>query len=162
MKNLHETLGGMDAPSDSGAIIREATREDVPQLLELYAQLVPDDRPVEASAAIAIWEKAVNSGVAYFVADVRGRIVGTCYIAIIPNITRSGSPIGYLENVVVDAGYRRSGIGRQLLGAAVDHAKKQGCYKVVLKSNKRRAEAHKFYESIGFDGDASRAFEIRF
>jgi len=142
-------------------IIREATKEDVPQLLELYVQLNPDDKLAEVTSAIAVWEKAVSSGVTYFVAEICGSIVGSCYIAIIPNMTRSCSSIGFIENVVIDTGYRRGGIGRKLLGVAVEYAKEQGCYKVLLQSGNKRAEAHKFYESAGFDGDSKRAFEIR-
>ena len=31
-----------------------------------------------------------------------------------------------------------------------------------LQSGVTRPEAHKFYESMGFDGNSKRAFEIRF
>ena len=147
--------------SKTEVVIRQALTEDVPQLLNLYAQLNPEDKPVDAIRAAVVWEKAINSGVAYFVADICGSIVGTCYIAIIPNLTRSCSSIGLIENVVTDADHRRKGIGRLLLCAAVDYAKKQGCYKVILQSGKKRESAHKFYESVGFNSDSKRAFEIR-
>jgi GNAT superfamily N-acetyltransferase len=142
--------------------IRIAAKADIPRLIELYAQLNPLDAPVDASLAAAVFEQAVSNGVIYFVADDGGRAVGTCYLAIIPNITRRCSPIGFIENVVTDAAYRRRGVGRRLIDAAVKRAKAQGCYKVMLQSGSKRAEAHKFYESIGFDGDSKRAFEIRF
>jgi GNAT superfamily N-acetyltransferase len=148
--------------SKPDVIIREATREDIPQLLELYTQLNPDDKPVEVSLAADIWEKAVENGVTYFVADICGHIAGSCYIAVIPNLTRSGSSIGFIENVITCAEHRRRGVGRQLLEAAIRYAKEQGCYKVVLQSGNKRKEAHEFYESVGFDGDSKRAFEIRF
>jgi GNAT superfamily N-acetyltransferase len=148
--------------SNPDVVIREATREDIPQVLGLYAQLNPDDKPVEVSLAAGIWEKAVENGVTYFVADIDGHITGSCYIAVIPNMTRSGSSIGFIENVITDAEHRRCGIGRQLLEAAVRRAKERGCYKAVLQSGNKRKEAHEFYESVGFDGDSKRAFEIRF
>jgi GNAT superfamily N-acetyltransferase len=164
-------LDGLDGAGESDSIdagnlpdvvIRQATSDDIPQLLELYAQLNPEDRRVEVGEAAAVWDKAAGIGVVYFVADIRGRVVGTCFVAIIPNLTRSCKPICMIENVVTDEGYRRSGIGRRLLGAAIKYAKAQGCYRVSLQSGYKRKEAHKFYESIGFDGDSKRAFEIRF
>jgi len=148
--------------SHSEIIVRTATKDDIPQLLELYRELQPDDPPIDENAAATVWDEALNSGVVYFVAECNGSIAASCCIAIIPNMTRQCSPIGYIENVITAAEYRRCGVGRQLLETAVDYAKTLGCYKVVLQSSIKRTQAHEFYESIGFDGDSKRAFEIRF
>jgi GNAT superfamily N-acetyltransferase len=142
--------------------IRKATSADIPQLIMLYAELQPLDPPIDKEAAITVFEQAANCGVVYFVADDNGRIIGSCYIAIIPNITRQCSPIGFVENVVTASDCRRRGIGRKLMNAAIEYAKEQGCYKVTLQSGIKREEAHRFYESVGFDGNSKRAFEIRF
>ena len=45
---------------------------------------------------------------------------------------------------------------------AIEYAKENNCYKVTLQSGIKRTEAHKFYEKIGFNGGAKRAFELRF
>jgi len=148
--------------SHSEIKVRTATKDDIPQLLELYKELQPDDPPIDNGAAAIVWEQATNNKVVYYVAECDGSIVATCYVAIIPNMTRQCSPIGFIENVVTSAKYRRYGIGRKLLESAVEYAKTQDCYKVVLQSNIKRTGAHKFYESIGFDGNSKRAFEIRF
>ena len=142
--------------------IRKATESDLPQLLALYQELQPNDPPINEDSAFAVWEKALNSGVTYFVAECNGVIAATCYVAIIPNITRQCSPIGFIENIVTDASYRRLGIGKKLLESVVEFAKMQGCYKVTLQSGVKRTEAHKFYESVGFNSKSKRAFEIRF
>ena len=134
----------------------------MPQLLELYSELQPLDPPIDCNAATAVWEQAAAGGTTYFVADNKERIVATCYVAIIPNITRRCAPIGFIENIITAADHRRRGIGRKLLTAAVEYAKAQGCYKVILQSGITRTEAHRFYEAVGFDGNSKRAFEIRF
>jgi hypothetical protein len=44
---------------------------------------------------------------------------------------------------------------------AIKYAKENKCYKILLQSNNKRKESHKFYENIGFDGESKKAFEIR-
>ena len=143
-------------------MIRQATPSDIPSILFLYAELHPTDGAIPLEMAESSFSQAMQSGVIYFVAVEDGKIVGSLYIAIIPNITKLCAPIGFIENVVVAQGHRRRGIGRSLIETAVQTAKDKGCYKVILSSNVKRTEAHKFYESIGFDGNLKRTFEIRF
>jgi GNAT superfamily N-acetyltransferase len=45
---------------------------------------------------------------------------------------------------------------------AIEYAREEECYKVVLQSGIKRTAAHKFYETIGFSGETKRAFELRF
>ena len=146
----------------SKLVIREANKADLPRILELYKELQPHDPPIDADMAASVWEQAADNGVTYFVADHGGSIAATCYVAIIPNITKRCASIGFIENIVTAAEYRRCGIGRKLLEATVEYAKAQGCYKVTLQSGIKRTEAHEFYEAMGFDGNSKRAFEIRF
>lgn len=141
---------------------REATNEDIPSLLSLYKQLHDNNIEPELSTATAIWEKASKNGVKYFVAEDDGQLIACCYIAIIPNLTHGGKSIGFIENVVTDAAYRRKGIGKEIIEMAKSFAKERNCYKVILQSHSKRKDAHVFYESIGFDGDVKRAFEFRF
>ncbi|HNY18061.1 MAG TPA: GNAT family N-acetyltransferase [Treponemataceae bacterium] len=142
---------------------RFAETEDLPQILELYQELNPDDEPLSASAAAEIWAKSLQGDrVRYVVAVEGGRVIATCNIAIIPNLTRAGRPYGIIENVITSGNYRRKGIGRAVIEYAVRHARQTGCYKVALLSGVKRREAHRFYESLGFDGTSKKGFEIRF
>jgi len=143
-------------------IIRKATKVDVPQLLELYKELQQSDPPIDIDKATAVLEKAESNDIVYFVADDNGRIAGTCYIAIIPNMTKQCSSIGFIENVITAADYRRKGIGRKLFETMIEYAKERGCYKVMLSSGIARIAAHDFYESLGFDGESKKTYEMRF
>jgi GNAT superfamily N-acetyltransferase len=131
-------------------------------LLELYKQLNPDDCVINEITAKNIWMKIQNQNIKYFVARENGKIVASCYICIIPNLTREGKSIGFIENIITDAKYRRRGIGRNIVENAIKYAKEQNCYKVLLQSGNKRTDAHIFYESIGFDGKSKKAFEMRF
>ena len=130
-------------------------------LLELYQQLNPTDDIMSEKIAKNIWNDIKSQNIKYFVAKENGKIVSSCYVCIIPNLTRGGKSIGFIENVITDARYRRKGIGKIVVENAIEYTKEHNCYKVVLQSGNKRTEAYKFYEAIGFDSTSKKAFEIR-
>ncbi|MCL2141566.1 MAG: GNAT family N-acetyltransferase [Methanimicrococcus sp.] len=138
------------------------TENDLSSLLDLYKQLNPDADITTVAAAKSVWEQIKNQNIKYFTAKDNGKIIAACYVCIIPNLTHGGKSIGYIENVITDIEYRRKGIGKNIIKNAIEYAKEQNCYKVVLQSGNQRTEAHVFYDSIGFDGGSKKAFEMRF
>ena len=137
-----------------------AERKHLVQILDLYRQLNPEDEPFNGNLD-KIWDKIIDMDIKYFIAMDDGKLVSTCYLVIIPNLSRKGRSIGFIENVVTDIEYRRKGIGKKVMTRAMAYAKELNCYKVILQSGSKRKEAHNFYESLGFDGDSKRAFEKR-
>jgi len=129
-------------------------------LLELYQQLNTDDVMDEITSK-NIWKNIEKQDIKYFVAKENGKIIASCYICIIPNLTRSGKSIGFIENVITDIKHRRKGIGKTVIENAIQYAKDKKCYKVLLQSGKKRIDAHLFYESLGFDGESKKAYELR-
>jgi len=141
---------------------RQAKRTDLHEILNLYKELNPDDPILQIEKANSIWDIIErNSLIRYYVATDNEKIIASCTIALIPNLTRGGRPYAIIENVITKAEYRNKGIGRGIINAAVDFAKENNCYKVILLSSVKRTEAHRFYESIGFDGKSKRGFELR-
>jgi len=141
---------------------RTAKRTDLNEIMKLYKQLNPDDKEIEYKKALSIWDISESSNIMkYFVALDSLTIVACCNIAIIPNLTRNGRPYAIIENVITDSSYRRKGIGKKIIENAIQYAKINNCYKICLMSNKKRKEAHIFYEDIGFNGNSKMAFEIR-
>ncbi|WP_461246061.1 GNAT family N-acetyltransferase [Treponema sp. R6D11] len=65
-------------------------------------------------------------------------------------------------SLITDEKYRKKGIGKKVIEMAIEYAKENNCYKVVLQSSNKRKESHIFYTKCGFDGNSKRAFEIRF
>jgi len=55
-----------------------------------------------------------------------------------------------IAGLVVDAGARRSGVGRALIGAAEAWTRERGCIRVRVRSNMKRVEAKPFYERMGY------------
>ena len=72
-------------------------------------------------------------------------------ILIVPNLSHGALPWACVENMVVDEGHRRRGVGKLLMDHAFTRAKEAGCYKLQLSSNKERPEAHRFYEEMGLE-----------
>ena len=85
------------------------------------------------------------------VAEAEGKVVGTCALYVLPNLSHGGADWAVVENVVVDARERGKGCGEALMAEAVRMAREAGCYRVSLMSNNRRNRAHQFYSRIGFD-----------
>ena len=142
--------------------IRPATPADLPGVLSLYRQLNPDDPVLDPAAAQSVWEALLTCGLTTpFVADVGGRLVSSCTLAIVPNLSRSARPYGVIENVVTDAAHRQRGLGRAVLHAALAKAWAANCYKVLLATGSKRDSTLRFYQDAGFERDAKTYFEIR-
>jgi GNAT superfamily N-acetyltransferase len=139
----------------------ELKENELSLLLDLYKQLNPNDDVINEFTAKNIWEQINTQNIKYFIAKDNGKIIASCYICIIPNLTRNGKSIGFIENVITDNDYRKKGIGKNIMENAIKYAKDQNCYKIILQSGNKRTDAHSFYESLGFNGESKKAFEIR-
>ena len=141
---------------------RRLTASDLPSLLELYRQLDADDAESTAEHSIEVWQEIErNPDIRYFGAVDGGRVVSSCYAVYIPNLTRGNRGICFIENVITDKEYRKQGLASRMIDMAVSFAKERHCYKVILQSGMSRTEAHRFYESKGFNGTSKKAFDMR-
>lgn len=133
--------------------MRPATAADLPAVLALYAQPAFDDGRVlplaEAEAVLARF--AAYPDYTLHVAVTDGEIVGTFALLVMDNIGHLGAPSAVVEDVAVAPARQGSGIGRSMMAHALDLARAKGCYKLALSSNLKRAGAHAFYESLGFE-----------
>ena len=131
--------------------------------MELYAQLHPDDpRVVDGSDRRVYDEILATPNLHLFVLeDQDGTLNATCYLNFIPNITRQVSPYCVIENVVTEVSLRNRGLGKKIIGHALQFAWDRGCYKVMLQTGSRRKSTHNFYKSCGFSADDKFAFVAR-
>ena len=135
-----------------GIIIREIRADELAQLLELYVHLHPKDLKLDIKPEIErLWAEIIsNPNLHYFVADSDGRLVSTCTLTTIPNLTRGARPYGLVENVVTHPDFRRRKIGTYVLQAALNHAWRENCYKVMLLTGRKDEGIVEFYEQAGF------------
>lgn len=141
---------------------RTATIADLPALLTLYGHLAPDDPPLDPERARTILHSILESNWLHvFVAEDDDAIRATCYLNVVPNLTRSGRPYAVIENVVTHARYRRAGYGKAVVTAALEHAWRQGCYKTMLLTGSKTEATHEFYRACGFRGDEKAGYVAR-
>jgi GNAT superfamily N-acetyltransferase len=130
--------------------IRPAVRADVPAIVALYA----DDMlgaARETPDALDCYYAAFDalSG-ELFVGEEGGRIVATLQLTFVQQLSYRGSKVAVIEAVRVSSALRGRGLGAELVRFAVERARAAGCVRVQLTSNKERADAHRFYERLGF------------
>ena len=138
--------------------IRLVMRDEYDQLLVLMRQLNPLD-PEASDIELQVFKEIINSTyLDLLVAEDGGLLLGSCYLNVIPNITRGGRPYAVIENVVTDSAHRNRGIGKSLLDHAVKLAWAQNCYKVMLMSGRTEIAVHAFYKKCGFNADEKQAY----
>ena len=79
-----------------------------------------------------------------------GEIIGCMQISFIPGLSRMGMWRGQIESVRIASHIRGGGIGRQMIGWAIEQCRERGCGLVQLTTDKSRSDALRFYQSLGF------------
>lgn len=144
----------MDAVAE--LLIRKAERGDLPAIIGLFADDEigghGDTTDDEAFGDyVAAFEKIEASSLqTLFVAVLGDEIVGTFQTALHTTLSGRGSSSLIVEAVQTRGDMRGRGIGERMMCHAVAEARERGASKVRLTSNGVRADAHRFYERIGF------------
>jgi len=86
---------------------------------------------------------------AFFLFD-EGQAKGFCHGTIFNTFWLSG-PTCYVSSIITNAEDRKKGYGAKLMDHAKELAKSKNCKGIVLDSGMPRVEAHKFYETYGFE-----------
>jgi GNAT superfamily N-acetyltransferase len=135
--------------------VRRAVRADVPAIVALIAaDQIGAAR--DGGADLAPYERAfatIDGDPAQLLAVVTeptGAVVATLQLTVIPGLARRGSLRGQIEAVRVREDLRGRGLGRALFTWAIEEARARGCALVQLTSDKRRADALRFYGGLGF------------
>ena len=79
-----------------------------------------------------------------------GILLGCLQITFIPGLSRLGMWRGQIESVRFAAGHRGEGLGRKMFEWAINECRSRGCGLVQLTTDKSRADASRFYGSLGF------------
>lgn len=132
--------------------IRQAIKEDLPQILNLYAEVLDKGAVLSLEQANTLFLKmATYPNYKVYIAETGNKVIGTFALLIMDNLAHVGTPSAVVEDVVVADNYQGKGIGKTMMIFAMEKCKEVGCYKLVLSSNLKRTEAHAFYESLAFE-----------
>jgi len=146
-------------------IIRQATENDIPNLIQLYIEFhefhvwgVPDrlripDAYDEAGLYDSLHAILSSENSAIFVAEVNGNLVGLAEVYI-----RQDKPeplvvthrYGFLQSLLVTARQRKNGIGKELVFTAQQWAKEHGATEMQLDIWEFDEGPLHFYERLGY------------
>jgi GNAT superfamily N-acetyltransferase len=156
-------MGCMDALAEialdeNGTVkLRPARREDVPAVVGLLAadQLGATRDGVRDQADLNAYERAFQAldqdpAHLLLVAESDGEVVGTLQLSFLPGLARRGALRAQIEAVRVAESTRGSGLGAAMMCWAIRESRRRGCALVQLTSDKSRADAHRFYQRLGF------------
>ncbi len=135
---------------------RNATPADLPFIIALIVEdsvVVTGDDPADAMHADyvdALAEITADPNEEMIVVDEDGVPVGCFQLSYLPGLMRRGMKRGQIEVVHVAETHRNRGIGGEMMRWAIERCRENNCAMVQLTSNKKRIDAHRFYERLGF------------
>ena len=143
-------------------IVRLIGKDELRELLGLYKFLHDHDPDVNGKAELeGLWTDIYNDPNMYhIVVEFDGKLVTTCVLIIIKNLTRDLKSYGLIENVVTHPSYRERGFGTKVLRKAIEIACNANCYKIMLMTSSKKEETLRFYENAGFDRGKKTGFII--
>ena len=140
-------------------MVREALKDDLNQILELYIFLHSDDKIDDIGHLKEVWDEIIeDKNHNIIVNDINGKIVSSCVCVIIPNLTRNGRPYVFIENVVTHNEYRNKGYATSCLNYAKEIALGNKCYKMMLLTGSKRQTTLDFYKNAGYNSNDKTAF----
>ena len=140
-------------------MVREAVKEDLNELLNLYLFLHEKNIPENSEHLENTWKTIIEDINHHIVVkEINGKIVSSCVCVIVPNLTRNIRPYALIENVVTNEEYRGKGYATECLNYAKEIAIKNNCYKMMLLTGTKNENTLAFYKSAGYNSDDKIAF----
>ena len=137
---------------------RAATEADLPSIVHMLAddeigQSREDPRlPLSSLYTDAFSAINADKNQLLAVAVAEGdTVVGTLQLSFVPGLARMGAWRGQIEAVRIAASHRNSGLGQEMFEWAIEQCRNKSCILVQLTTDKGRLDAHRFYDSLGFE-----------
>ncbi len=135
---------------------RQAARDDLPSVVRMLAE---DElgsgrenyqEPLPESYYSAFEQIDADPNHELIVAECDGEVIGTLHLMFLPSISFQGGLRAQIESVRIDGRLRGQGIGREIMQWTIERAKRRGAHVVQLTTDTSRADAHRFYQKLGF------------
>ena len=136
---------------------RKAKKEDVPFIIEMLAndklgKLREDyNNPLPKKYYDAFENISKDNNQELIVVENDAlEIIGTLQLSFIPYLTYQGGIRAQIEAVRIREDQRGKGLGEQFFKWAIDRAKERGAHVLQLTTDRKREDALRFYEKLGF------------
>ena len=144
-------------------IIREATGEDVPALVELVnaAYAIEDFLEGTRTDATRIQGELEQGKIFVAMEQESGPIVACVYAELLGRDFGKGvqeEQAGYMGMLAVNLELQGQGIARRMMGAAENYFRAQGCTRLEISVLSLRAELLPIYKRFGFEEMGTEAF----
>jgi ribosomal protein S18 acetylase RimI-like enzyme len=147
----------------SSVTVRPAKAADLPALGELGAQLVIEHHEFDPQRFLAprpnmaqlygdfLGRQMALPDKTVLAAERDGAVAGYVYAGLEgPDFMALRGPAGVVYDLAVDAAFRRQGIGRMLLEAALHWVAERGAERAVLSTADKNAGAQRLFAQAGF------------
>lgn len=130
-----------------------ATSADIPRLISLLDLLFTQEaefQPDRAAQQRGLTAIIGNPETGHILIARQGdEIVGMVNLLYTVS-TALGGKVALLEDMVIAPQVRGQGVGKQLLGTALEHAHQQACLRITLLTDADNHTAQAFYQNMGF------------
>ncbi len=137
--------------------VRPAMKEDVPAIVAMLADDKLGKTREEYKVPLPEFYFQAYSNISrdpnqelMVVVNADDEVIGTLQLTLIPYLTYRGGTRAQIEAVRIHKDYRGKGIGKLVFKWCIDRAKEKGAHVVQLTTDKKRPEALRFYEDLGF------------
>ncbi len=130
---------------DVFAIVQMIANDKLGQLRENFSDPLPD-------SYYSAFENITNDHNQELIVleDDNKKIIGTLQLSFLQYLTYQGGIRAQIEAVRVHPDHRGKGIGEKMFTWAINRAKERNAHLVQLTTDKKRPEALRFYEKLGF------------
>tara|TARA_R110002073_G_scaffold4213_1_gene27998 strand:+ start:140877 stop:141335 length:459 start_codon:yes stop_codon:yes gene_type:complete len=137
--------------------IRNAVKEDIIHIVRMIAddalgklrEDYKDPLPEKYYTAFENIDKDANQEL-IVLENAAHEIIGTLQLSFIQYLTYQGGIRAQIEAVRARSDQRGLGIGEKLFKWAIERAQQKGAHVVQLTTDKKRPDAFRFYEKLGF------------
>ncbi len=136
---------------------RKATKNDVPFIVSMIAndklgslrEDYKEPLPEKYYDAFINIDKDPNQEL-IVIENTNKEVIGTLQLSFIQYLTYQGGIRVQIEAVRIREDLRGKGLGEKLFAWAINKSKERGAHLLQLTTDKKRPEALKFYEKLGF------------
>ncbi|KIO77528.1 GNAT family acetyltransferase [Pedobacter lusitanus] len=138
----------------TGLTFRLATPEDLPEIISMLADdklgAAREKKGLSVKYLQAFEKIQQDPNQELTIAELNGDKVATFQLTFIQYLTYEGGLRAQVEAVRTHSAYRGQGIGTRVFEYAINRAIEKGCHLIQLTSDKKRPDAIRFYEKLGF------------